>query len=103
MKVKKEQATACKRPPRNFTEAESAYAAVVAKRIREQRKRLRLLTEALADRARMSSSITQYRREKGIMGRSSPQILLCRYAMIFGCQPGDLLPPFTAVASKAGA
>ncbi len=99
MKPEKEQATAGKRPRRNFTEAELAYAAAVGQRIREQRMRLKLSTEALAHRAGVVS-ITQYRREKGIMTVTTPD--LCRYAVIFGCQPGDLLPSFTDVESKAG-
>jgi transcriptional regulator with XRE-family HTH domain len=90
MTAPREHATAGKRPRRNFTEAELAYAAAVGQRIYEQRKKLKLSTEALAHRAGVVS-ITQYRREKGLMMVTTPD--LHRYAVIFGCQPGDLLPP----------
>lgn len=100
MKAGRKQATAGKRPCRNFSEAELTYASAVGQRICEYRQRLKLSTEALAHRAGVVS-ITQYRRETGRMMVTTPDLF--RYATIFGCQPADLLPPVAAVEAEKGA
>jgi hypothetical protein len=63
------------------------------------RRRLKLSNEALAQRLGVVS-ITQYRRETGRMAVTTPDLF--RYAMVFGCQPADLLPPVTLPEKNTG-
>jgi transcriptional regulator with XRE-family HTH domain len=97
MNAERTQPPTGKRPRRNYSKAELAYAVAVGRQIREHRVRLGLSAEKLAHSAGVAL-VTQFRREKGEMMVTAAEI--CRYAVIFGCQPSDLLPPLLGADKK---